>query len=440
MQMSIFKQPVNRKVMITLLVIISLFSIWEMIMGTPKNVQIDTDSHAYLRTSKLSLLDKGFYINGKVTILFFYKLAHSNPNIIILIQKILYALASTFLAISTLLLIKENLSKSIGFMLVLLFTFWWNIIGWNNIILSESIAHSFLFLWLATYILMVKYRSKVIFFFHLIIALLFAHTRDQWIILMIIFYFISLAYTYKKNKFQIKMAVFLFFFAIAVLIGNSYFLLGSKKNSFPLKNVIFQRILVNDNYLNWFIKHGMPYNNNFIKWKGAWAGSFNGELTRKPEYDTFNTWVDVNGEKALGIFIMTHPNYFLKTYLNEVGKTLTYNLFYVRNPPENKLIYFSNKTFPLFNLSLLFILSLITVVNIKRTNYHFEFLFPLILIILSMCNGIICLHLDPMEIERHTIANQIFLQYSGIILFINLISVVVKPEIYRDPKIDISLK
>lgn len=431
----------NQKLLISLLVIIvGLFSTWVIIYETGTTTLFFSDSHSYLKAANLSFFDKGFYIYRPVTISLFYKFAYSNPNTIILIQKILYVLASNLLALSTVLLTKENISRSIGFVLVLLFCFWWNIIGWNNVILSESIAHSFLFLWLATYILMVKYNSKSIFIIHLIIALLFAFTRDQWLFLMILFYMINIVYVYKTNKLKLKYAGLLFFITVFFFIGNIYLLKEYNKHSFSIKNVIFQRILVNDNYLNWFIEHGMPYNNILSKWKGEWAGSFNSELTQNPIYKDFNTWTAENGKKTLGMFIMTHPTYFFKTYLNEVGKTLTYNLFYIGNPPGNTLVYISNKTFPLFNLSLIFILSLLTIVNMLKINCYFEFIFPLILIILSIFNGIICLHFDPMEIERHTIANQIFLQYSGIILFINLIGIVAKPECYRKLKIVTSVK
>ncbi len=109
------------------------------------------DPQDYLRQSKYSLFSKEFYIPEPAqwftprpfTVPLFYKLAGSEPEQMLYLQKIFYCLSVGVFVVSVLRYVTHYFLQLLVSLALFFFFTWWNIVGWSNNILSESISFSF---------------------------------------------------------------------------------------------------------------------------------------------------------------------------------------------------------------------------------------------------------------------------------------------------------
>lgn len=137
----------------------------------PSIWQYYSDPYDYMHQSTLSLFDIEFYNPTKgaqyyprpFTVPLFYKMANSNPDLIIVMQKFIHALSTFFFASVIILYLKNNVTKIIFLVGWYLFMTWWNISGWAHTILSESLSLSLMFMWFGTFLLFLKRKNTYTF-------------------------------------------------------------------------------------------------------------------------------------------------------------------------------------------------------------------------------------------------------------------------------------
>ena len=145
-----------------------------------------TDPYDYLHQSKIPLTDKEFYFPHKsadfdprpFTVPLFYKFCASNPDIIVPMQRVVLLLSAFFLISAMLFFIEKESAKYVLIAGVYLLVSWWNVMGWANLVLSESLSTSLLFLWLASFLFMLRKDGLQWWLLHVMITLLFSFTRD----------------------------------------------------------------------------------------------------------------------------------------------------------------------------------------------------------------------------------------------------------------------
>jgi hypothetical protein len=154
------------------------------------------DTYDYLKQSHISLFDKSFYFPERkpnfyprpFTVSLLYKMANSDPDTIIIMQKIIHVFCTFFMGYVILLFLRKTQTKIIFLISWYLLMSWWNIVGWTNMLLSESLSISFMFLWIASFLLVFYKRTKNLIVFHILVTVLFSFTRDSWPYILIIFY------------------------------------------------------------------------------------------------------------------------------------------------------------------------------------------------------------------------------------------------------------
>jgi len=384
-----------------------------------------SDTYDYIAQSKIPLTDKDFYFPQKTanfyprpfTVPLFYKLASSNPALIIPAQLFFHTLSTFFLVFSLLLFIKRDYTKILIILFVYALMSWWNVLGWSITLLSESISFSFMLLWIASFLTLLKKRTPGFLILHVIIAVLFSFSRDSWLYFLIPFYSIVLFFSFFWDRIMVKKYLILLSFSITLFFIQNYAVhKGYRHHLAVLNNIVFN-VLPNEEYLQWFAKQGMPcidklkanYSELSCEDKKIYG------LYNDSTYNELFEWVDQEGKTAYMKFLITHPSH---TFLfdetpKKINRIFGYDLtWYTGTAKDHKWVEYT--IFPLFNLWSILILGGILVITFVRKK-EFILLLPAILIVMFTFNALIVYNAEAMEVERHLIITLIVMQLIGII-------------------------
>ena len=373
------------------------------------------DSYDYLHQSEIPITSKDFFCPSRTanfyprafTVPLLYKLAGSRPERIIFMQKIVHGISTFFVCYIILLYLNTSLAKIIFILLWYLFMSWWDILGWTHTLLSESLSISFMFLWIASFLLLLQKRSIFVYILHLLITVFFSFTRDSWPYIIILFYLFSITISWIWNKkISLPLTGILIFGLVLFLVQQKTAQVGERYRLPIINNIVF-RIIPHTDYLNWFEERGMPCGeklkqqySNLEDWKTIY------NLYDDPEFIAFSNWVINNGKSTYTKFLITHPaRFFLfkETHL-DLAKIFAYNLGYTRHFKGYSRI--SQFIFPIFNVVVLLVLnSLLVFLSIK--NRRIIWALPSLLIIIFACNALLLYNADSIEIARHEIFTQI---------------------------------
>ncbi|MFC1730074.1 hypothetical protein ACFL6I_07025 [candidate division KSB1 bacterium] len=382
------------------------------------------DPYDYINQSKESLLSKNFYFTKKndlynarpFTVPLIYKIANGDPDFIIALQKVLHGLAAFFLCFVILLFLRKTYAKLVFIIFWYLLMSWWNILGWTNTLLAESLINTFMFLWIASFLLLLHKRTFINFSIHIILTLLFSFTRDSWPYILIIFYAIVTLTAIKLEKKILLSSVCLLLFSISVFFIQQKSAQIGQRYRIPIMNNIVFRILPNEENLNWFSQKGMPCidklkekYSNLRDWKMIYPLYNDTSLTE------FSNWIIKEGKPVYTKFLISHPaNLFL---LNEKAenksKIFAYNIGYAGSVKGYS--YGSQYIFPLFNTVFILLLNCF-LIFIYFKEKRFVLILPTILIIIFTLNAILLFIADVLEVERHLIVTNIIIQFIGILL------------------------
>ena len=350
-----------------------------------------------------------------------YKLAKSNPDIIIIVQKCFHSLSSFFIVYALLTLIQKGLTKYTLVILIYFFMSWWNILGWTITLLSESLSNSLMFCWIASFIILLKRNDNLSLGFHLIITIIFSFTRDSWPYILLLFYFLYSFYFYlfylpffKKTALLLFASMVIFYFQqVSATVGQRYKL--------PLINNIILRIIPNENYTKWFVEKGLPQADSLKK-------NFNNinandesklrlyRLYKDSTYTHFFNWVATRGKNVYTEFLITHPFYtlFLEESKSNLSRIFVFNLFYTGKFKSYSIL--SQFVFPIFNIVI--VLLLLIILSFKNRNAFYSL--PIILFIVFSFNVLLLYNADAMEVERHLYITEIMIQFIGFLCIFNL--------------------
>ena len=413
---------------INLLLFVSTLFLSLMIKFNPPVWQGYGDPYDYLHQSKEPLSDINFYFPQKTsqfyprpfTVPLFYKMADSDPDRIIQLQKFFHSLSTFFLCYVLLLFLRKTYSKIIFVIFWYLLMSWWNILGWTHTLLSESLSISLLFFWIASFLLFFHKRTIVYIVFHILITILFSFTRDSWPYILILFYAIlTLIAIIWERKILISLICFL-------IISFSIFIIQQKsaqtgqRYRLPVINNIVVRILPNDEYLHWFSNKGMPcaeelkekYSNLNFK-LNHWEKIY--PLYNDSTFSEFSDWVVKEGKSIYTKFLLSHPSnlLLLKEKPEDLKRIFAYNVGYTG--PVKGYSWGSQFIFPLFNTITILLLNgflIFLVIKEKRLVW----IFPTVVIIIFTFNAILLYISDAIEVERHLFITNIIIQFIGILL------------------------
>lgn len=217
------------------------------------------------------------------------------------------------------------------------------------------------------------------------------------------------------RKLAIKMSALVVFSIFLFFTQQETAKIGQRYR-LPIMNNIVHRVLPNEEYLNWFVSHGMP---NASELKAEYADISNPKkiynLYNDKRFEAFSNWVIKDGKSVYVKFLYTHPkNIFLVNEKSEnLDKIFAYNLGLGGNIKGYS--YISHYIFPIFNtISILVLNGLLLFIYARERK--FIWLLPTFLIILFTFNAILLYLADSLEIERHQYMTQIMIQVIGILL------------------------
>jgi hypothetical protein len=412
------------------------------------------DPYDYLHQSQISLFNREFFFPHKAppsgrqplnffprpfTVPLFYKLAGSNPNVIVQIQKSIHCVTAFFLAFSISLFIKRSVLQCLVTICIYLLMSWWNILGWSILLLSESLSISLMFCWTASFLLLLKRNNTVSLCLHILITILFAFTRDTWPYILVAFYSITLLSFSLLGNGIISKTIGVLALSIALYFVQHKAAVIGQRQLLPLINTIVVRIIPSAEYTRWFADRGLPsadrltkeFHNLDLKTDPTAVSKIYNLYVDSTYADLFN-WCNRDGEKTYVKFLVTHPHY---TFLFTESAHQRRRIFatdtgfaYARNVRGYSQL--AQHIFPLFNLTALIVL-LVLLLLLYTKHRQQILLVPVYLAIVFAFNVLLSYNADALEVERHLFITGVMIQFLSIIALALILDNIGFPDKYN---------
>lgn len=385
------------------------------------------DSYDYLAQSKMDFFSFNFWFPAKTegfyprpfTIPLIYKMIGGDVSLIIIWQKIIHFLSAVLLCISVSLFIKKQFLKYVLALFICVAFCWWNILGWAQLILSESLSFSFTWIWIASLLFWIKFNTRLTILMHILSTLLFLFTRDSWSYMLIFFYVSGCitAYLFSKNLLK-PMLVLLLTCCLAFIVQQKAIERGERQKM-PIINNLVVRIIQDSSYLNYFASQGMPMGEKLreeyhsVDFRGDENRILIYELYKSKKYQPLFDWVVKSGKNTYLKFMLTHPSYPLM--LNEPPDKM--KSFFVRNLYQYTrepigISQYVDSVFPVFSYLALFIFVIVlALINIKRKNPIY--IIFTVLYIAFIANALVIYNADSLETDRHLFNDSVLVEIFG---------------------------
>jgi len=385
------------------------------------------DHHDYIYQSRNSILSKHFFapVSSKwftsrpFTIPLLYKIIGHDPIKMFYFQKFIYCCSVCIFVVTLNKFFSGIVFKLLNHFVMLFFFTWWNIVGWSNNLLSESLAFSFFLIWLTALIYYYRNQNVASVLFLIVSTMLLSFTRDSWPYILMIFFICNLIiYLFKKRKLLIYNSLFCVL-GLLILVAQSYMVKIGNRTKLPVFNSIALRVAQSNDYLEWFKCNGMPQSEQLIKDFRGFDVSTNRVFIYSRYSDStyvdLHHWIDKYGKGMYQKFLLEHPHYFL--LLDESEKNLSRIFAYnFKEYYQGAFKFFANanNVFPIFNpwfALVSFLVCLWFWVKKKKL----VFLLPLLFIFLGVVNVFINYNADAMEVERHLYLTRIICELTCVL-------------------------
>jgi len=367
----------------------------------------------------ISFPDSAAYLRGGdhrpwLPYFIFQNVSQGNLLMIVIVQKVLHlGVLAYALLVLTRYFDKPLLKQILAIGIVLIFS-WWNIAGYTNLILSESLTYSFLFL---SIIFIIHYNQTYqlyTLFGFLIASILAAGARDHVSALMLVPTILLLIQAVIKKR-HIMFVAGVMFILSSLHFVRTKAVISSKRHSPVVGNVIINRILTNSVWKAEFIEKGMPYHEKLDTLIGHSSWGLDNYLGKTAELASFNNWLIEESYEVYTSFLLSHPTYTFvgPFYDKKVYQALHAPSRYPKTPSNmfTRLIYL---VLPLFTIRLLGVLLLLTLLIRRKTTGHWWS--AAIIFSMALANFFLSYHGDSNEISRHLIAVSPLLQLAGLLL------------------------
>ena len=373
------------------------------------------DTNDYLQMSTMSLFSSSFWLSVKPPVIpIFLKLLGGGATIITEFQLwfsiICWGLLSFVVASS----LKVDILKPFAFLFVLAFSLSEEIIMWDYLILSDSIALSLLVLFLATCLwLLMRWsvlRASLLIFF----AVLLAFSRDTYAYvllmgaaLLILVFFLS---NYRKHFLYVGLVFFVIFLASNTLASIGYHWYT------PLLNTIGMRVLPNQEYLVYFETRGMPINTALMERSGQPHHADAGIMVTDERLEDFRNWVRENGRKEYIRFLWFFKADTFQNVFNDMKLVFFPNYYFytatgfrpiIQNSRLDELLYPNRFGFFLFLIANLIAGVFSTVAWYEKKT---TWILPIALIIFTYPQAVLIWNADSSDIARHSLYHNVMMR------------------------------
>lgn len=287
-----------------------------------QKVKSTADTTSYVRISREPIFGNKFLAGSRPFIFpLVLKLFGNDAETIVWAQGILSIISWSLLAVSAAYSLHVPFLKFAAFGLILLFSLYRYVIGWDSVLLTESLSLSFMALFLAGWFWLIKewHWRKVIFI--LIVGLLWAFARDTnaWVLLMVaLFLLLLLGLRVIDRKYLALSIAFLVIF----FLSNSSADRGDRW-VFPFQNILGRRILSHAQAIDFFAGCGMPVSPELMELAGGYANSSARAFYEDPALEEYRLWLHQTGKLCYVKWLLSDPVESIKSPLTEFNALIS---------------------------------------------------------------------------------------------------------------------
>lgn len=271
-----------------------------------QKVKTTADTTSYMRIAQEPIFGERFLAGSRPPMFpMLLKLFRNDPEAVAWAQGILSLISWSILAVAVANGVHGTFVKFTAFGLILLLSLNRYIIGWDSVLLTESFSLSLLALFLAGWLWLTRDWSWIKFAFVLIVAFLWAFSRDTnaWVVLMLaLFLLLLLGFRLIDRKYLILSIAFMLMFFLSNLsadIGDRWV--------FPFQNILGRRILPDAHAVEFFAHCGMPVSPQLMQLAGEYANSSDRAFYEEAALEEYRLWLHRAGKACYVKWLLSNP-------------------------------------------------------------------------------------------------------------------------------------
>jgi hypothetical protein len=384
----------------------------------PRMKQTD-DTPSYMRASNFDFWDTRAFRRAP-TYPLVISVFQGNLRTVTIFQLAMSIVAWSWFSFVIFKLFHIKLFSILGLAGVLVFSLNKHIIGWDNVIQTESLSISFMVILLGLWLYLMQYPQKFLpFILMVFFGALWAFLRDTNAYVILMFGLLTLiATTVKKlpKQYVFLAAAYMLIFAI----NYSTFVTGQRW-VYSFQNILAKNILSNTEALDFFEKCGMPTTQPLLDFARARSTIINESLSRDPEFESYRLWRDKDGRACYTQWLLSNPLDSMISPIRYMGSYLYFkdidrffqNQFKpVLHPRVAEILYPEKFSLPV-SVILLTMSSAMTLAHIKKSKKLWLWLCILISAISLYPQFFLIYHGDTNDTARHamTTSVQLFLLF-----------------------------
>ncbi len=281
-----------------------------------QRVKATADTTSYVRISQESVFESSFLAGSRPWIFpLLLKLMRNNAETVVWVQGILSIVSWSALAAAVAYSLHAPFLKFAAFSLILLFSLYRYILGWDSVLLTESLSLSLMALFVAGWLWLIGQWHWGKAALVLVVALLWTVVRDTnaWVILMVaLFLLLLIALRAIDRRYLVLSLAFLGMFLLSNLSAD----LGDRW-VFPFQNILGRRILPNAQALDFFAACGMPVSPELVQLAGGFANSSERAFYEDPALEEYRSWLHESGKGCYVKWLLSDPLASIKAPLDE---------------------------------------------------------------------------------------------------------------------------
>lgn len=387
------------------------------------------DTNDYFNIASMSLLSSSFWLSVKPPVLpLFYKILGDDAVIISTFQLWFSIVSWGVLSYTVASAVQFDFIRPLAFALVLAFSMSEEIIMWDYLIISDSIALSILALFCAICLWALQRWNTPIALLLIFFAVILAFSRDTYayVLLMIA---AGLVVVYFLSKFRSQFLLVSGVFTLIFIASNALASVSLHWYT-PLLNTIGLRVLPNPEYRAYFESKGMPVSDALLERSGEPHHSDEGAMAYDERLEAFRAWVIEHGRQEYIRFLWFYKADTFQNVFNDLNPIFYPDLYYytatgfrpiIQNAFLDELLY-SNR----FGFLLFLVANLVAAVLSVVAYYEKKvvWILPLMLVLLTYPQAVLIWNADASDMARHSLYHNMMMRLGIWILILFVIDFV----------------
>jgi hypothetical protein len=287
-----------------------------------QRVKTTADTRSYVRISQESVFESRFFASSRPFIFpLILKLFGKDPERVVWAQGMFSILSWSLLAAAVAYSLQLFILKLVGFSLILLLSLYRYILGWDSVLLTESLSLSLLALFVASWLWLVqgwRWEKAVSVF---VVGFLWTFCRDTnaWVVFLVgLFLLLLVAARLIDKRYLFLSAGFLILFFLSNRSADF-----GERWIFPFQNVVGRRILPDAQAVDFFIECGMPVSPELAQLTGQFASGLERAFYEDPALEDYRAWLYGNGKTCYMKWLLSKPLQSIRAPITEFNSLMT---------------------------------------------------------------------------------------------------------------------